>query len=114
MLRKAINNQLHVHLEMIHDLEELRTKKYGHLLEHAQVVMSTDEAAGYENYNRTIMHYEGRIKEARSILRIIDDVELRVHADKCTSCGHHEIGTVDHNGKFIALNPGSKVLVRRV
>ena len=109
MLRKAISNQLEHILQTTGDLEEQRTKEYGY-----QIILTWDERAGYENLTRSIMHYEGRAKEARSILRMIDDLELRVHADKCTCCGHHEIGTVDHNGKFIALNPGSKVLVRRV
>ena len=109
MIRKAISNQLKAHLETTEELEKRRAKEYGH-----QVVLSLDEKAGYENLTRSIMHYEGRAKEARSILRMIDDLELRIHADKCKCCGHHEVGTVDHNGTFIALNPGSKVLVRRV
>lgn len=113
MLRKAISNQLKFILQMTEDLEKERTKKYSHLLGHAQVVMSLDEKAAYENMTRSIMHYEGRAKEARSILRMIDDVELRVRADKCKHCNHHEIGTVDLDGKFTALKPGERILVRK-
>lgn len=109
MLRKAISNQLEHILQTTEDLEQVRAKDYGH-----QVVLSVDEKAGYENMTRSIMHYEGRAKEARSILRMIDDLELRVHADKCEHCNHHEIGTVDRNGKFTAIKPGQKILVRRV
>lgn len=107
MLRKVVSNQLKAHLYTTESLEKERAKDYGH-----QVVLSIDEKAGYENMTRTIMHYEGRTKEARSILRMIDDLELRVHADKCECCNHHEIGTVDHSGKFTALKPGQMVLVR--
>ena len=107
MLRKAISNQLESHLKSIEAIEEKRAVEYGH-----QVVLNSDEAAGYANLTKNIMHYEGRVKEARSILRIIDDLEFRVHADKCKHCDHHEIGVVDHKGKFIALKPGQMVLIR--
>jgi hypothetical protein len=107
VLRKAIGNQLMAHLQTTEDLEKRRAKEYGH-----QIVLSVDEKAGYENLTRSIMHYEGRAKEARSILRMIDDLELRVHADKCEHCNHHEIGVVDFKGKFHAVKPGQKVLVR--
>ncbi|NOQ49753.1 MAG: hypothetical protein GQ553_03715 [Nitrosomonadaceae bacterium] len=103
-----ISNQLKAHLETIEGLEKRRAKEYGH-----QVVLNTDEAAGYSNLTRSIMHYEGRTKEARSILRIIGDVELRVRADKCRCCDHHEIGTVDLDGKFTALKPGQRILIRK-
>jgi hypothetical protein len=86
VLRKAIGNQLMAHLQTTEDLEKRRAKEYGH-----QIVLSVDEKAGYENLTRSIMHYEGRAKEARSILRMIDDLELRVHADKCEHCNHHEM-----------------------
>jgi len=109
MIRKAISNQLEHLLQTMSDLEDTRTKEYGY-----QIILSLDERAGYENLTRSIAHYEGRVKEARSILRMVDDLELRVHADRCKCCGHHEIGTVDHKGNFIGLDPGSKVLVRRV
>ncbi len=113
MLRQAIGNQLKFILQMTEDLENERTKKYAHKMDHAQVVMSLDEKAAYENITRSIMHYEGRAKEARSILRMIDDVELRVRADKCECCDHYEIGTVDLDGKFIALKPGERILRRK-
>ena len=112
MLRKAISNQLEHILQTTENLEQERTKKYAHKMDHAQVVMSLDEKAAYENMTRSIMHYEGRAKEAESILRMIDNLELRVRADKCTCCGHHEIGTVDLDGKFTALKPGERILVR--
>ena len=60
------------------------------------------------------MHYEGRAKEARSILRMIDDLELKVTASKCEHCNHHEIGVTKHNGSFTALKPGEMILVRKV
>ena len=107
MLRKAISNQLKTHLETTEELEKKRAKEYGH-----QVVLTLDERAGYENRTRSIVHYEGRVKEARSILRMIDDLELRIHADKCEHCNHHEIGVADHKGKFTALKPGQMVLTR--
>jgi hypothetical protein len=44
---------------------------------------------------------------------MIDDLELRIHADLCNHCGHHEIGVIDLAGKFYAVKPGQKVLVRR-
>jgi len=109
MLSEMISNQLEHHLQTVEDLEKRRAKEYGH-----QVVLNTDEAAGYANITRSIMHYEGRAKEARSILRIIGDVELRVRADKCGHCNHHEIGTVDLDGKFTALKPGQRILIRKV
>ncbi len=108
MLRQAISNQLKFILKTTEALEETRAKDYGH-----QVVLSLDERAGYDNMTRSIMHWEGRAKEARSILRMIDDVELRVRADKCECCNHHEIGTVDLDGKFTALKPGERILRRK-
>ncbi len=114
MLRKAISNQLKFILETTEALEQQKEKQYGHKMDHAQVVMSVDEAAGLENLNRSIIHWEGRAKEARSILRIIDDLELRVRADKCKCCNHHEIGTVDLNGKFTALKPGQRILIQNI
>ncbi len=108
MLRQAIGNQLKFILETTEALEKERAMMYGH-----QVVLTLDERAGYENLTRSIMHYEGRAKEARSILRMIDDVELRVRVDKCECCDHHEIGTVDLDGKFTALKPGQKILIRK-
>ncbi len=109
MLRKAISNQLEAHLKTVEVVEGNRAKDYGW-----QVILSLDERAGYENLTRTIMHYEGRAKEARSILRMIDDLELRVRADKCEHCDHHEIGTVDLNGKFTALKPGQRILIQNI
>lgn len=108
MLRKAIGNQLEHLLQTTEDLEKKRAKDYGW-----QVILSLDEKAGYNNVTNSIMHYEGRAKEARSILRMIDDLELRVHADKCERCSHHEMGVVDHKGTFIALKPGQMVLIRK-
>jgi len=32
---------------------------------------------------------------------------------KCRHCGHHEIGIVTKDGKFIALKPGDKVALIR-
>lgn len=113
MLRQAISNQLKFILQMTEDLEQERTKKYAHKMDHAQVVMSLDEKAAYENLTRSIMHYEGRAKEARSILRMIDNVELRVRAGRCEHCNHHEIGTVDLDGKFTALKLGERILRRK-
>lgn len=107
MLRKAIADQLEHHYQTIEDLEKRRAKEYGH-----QVVLSVDEKAGYENLTRSIMHYEGRVEEARSILRMIDDLEVPVIADKCKCCGHHEIGIGIVN-EFRALKPGELILVRR-
>jgi hypothetical protein len=109
MLRQAISNQLGHLLQTIEDLEATRAKDYGY-----QVALTLDERAGYDNIAKSIMHWEGRAKEARSILRMIDDVELRVRTDKCECCNHHEIGTVDLDGKFTALKPGQRILIRRV
>jgi hypothetical protein len=109
VLRKAISNQLEFILKTCEGLEGTRAKDYGH-----QVALTLDERAGYENLTQSLMHWEGRAKEARSILRMMDDLELAVCTNKCRCCGHHEVGTVDNSGRFIALNPGSKVLVRRV
>jgi hypothetical protein len=100
MLRKAIANQIKAHGETIEELEEMKRN-------------GTLRTMGKTNVINSIMHYEGRAKEARSILRMIDDLELRVHADKCKHCGHHEIGVVDFAGKFYAVKPGQKILVRR-
>jgi len=36
-----------------------------------------------------------------------------VKARKCRHCGHHEIGIVTKDGKFIALKPGDKVALRQ-
>lgn len=109
MLSEMISNQLEAHDKTIHELEKRRKKEYGW-----QLGLSLDERAGYNNLTNSIMHYEGRAKEARSILRIIGDVELRIHADKCKCCNHHEIGTVDHKGKFTALKPGQRIIIRKV
>ena len=108
MLRKAISNQLKFILQTQEDIEKRRAKEYGH-----QVVLSLDEKAGYENLSRSITHWEGRAKEARSILRMIDDVEVRVRAAKCECCNHHEIGWTDLDGKFTALKPDQKIMVRK-
>ena len=37
----------------------------------------------------------------------------KVKARKCRRCGHHEIGIVTKDGKFIALKPGDKVALRQ-
>ncbi len=34
-----------------------------------------------------------------------------VTAQKCVSCGHHEIGIVTQDGHYIALKPGMRVEV---
>ena len=102
MLRKAISNQLNAHLEAIQGLEDKRRREYGgHRL-----------TEGYKNLTNSIMHYEGRVEEARSILRMIDDLEVRVTASECDHCGHHEIGYQDSYTKFHALRPGQWILVR--
>lgn len=105
MLRKAIKNQLDHHLQTIQDLEKRRAKEYPGCL-------AQDAPAGYQNLTMSIIHYEGRAKEARSILRMIDDLEVPVIADKCGHCGHHEIGVGIVN-EFRALKPGELILVRR-
>lgn len=108
MIRKAISNQLGHHLQTTEDLEKRKVKEYSH---HP---LSLNEKASRENLNRSIMHYEGRAKEARSILRMIDDLELKVTANKCECCNHHEIGVTNNKDKFTALKPGQMILVRRV
>lgn len=108
MLRKAISNQLKFILKTTEELEQQRAKEYGH-----QVALNDDERAGYNNLTNIVMHWEGRAKEARSILRMIDDLEVPVIADKCGHCGHHEIG-VGIVDKFRALKPGELILVRHI
>lgn len=104
-LRKAISNQLEHHLQTTEDLEKRRAREYGH-----QTTLNTDEASGYANITRSIMHYEGRAKEARSILRIIDDLEGKIAASKCEHCNHHEIG-YNVRGEFTALKPDDRIVV---
>lgn len=107
MLRKAIANQIEAHGETLEALFAERAEKYGY-----QVTLTVDEKAGYENLTRSIMHYEGRVKEARSILRMIDDLEVPVDTGLCGYCGHHEVG-VSIKSKFRALKPGEMILIRR-
>ena len=35
-----------------------------------------------------------------------------VTARTCDCCGHHEIGVVDDKGKYVALKPGMRVVVK--
>ena len=39
------------------------------------------------------------------------DLISTVKAEKCGRCGHHEIGTVDKNGKFTQLKPGTQIII---
>ena len=110
MLRKAISNQLEHILQTTDDLEKKRAKDYGH-----QVALTLDEKAGYNNVTNSIMHYEGRAKEARSILRMIDDLEVTVGTSKCMHCGHHEVGYRENTwNEFTALKPGERIIVRNI
>ncbi len=63
MIRTAIGNQLNAHLETLQELEKQRALYDNNKMD-----------IGYDNLTHSIMHYEGRIKEARSILRIVDDL----------------------------------------
>lgn len=108
MLRQEISVVLEGHYKMIEELEGKRAALYGHLPYNL-----ARKESGYMNLTNSIIFYEGRVEEARGILTIIDDIELRVHADKCEHCNHHEIGVVDHKGKFRAVKPGEKIMVRR-
>jgi hypothetical protein len=41
----------------------------------------------------------------------IKSLDVTVKAQKCEHCGHHEIGTVDKDGKFTPLKPGTKIII---
>ena len=52
-------------------------------------------------------------REALDKQRSPKTITGRVKARKCRHCGHHEIGIVTKDRKFIALRPGDKVVLRQ-
>jgi hypothetical protein len=34
-----------------------------------------------------------------------------VKAQKCDHCSHHEIGTIDKDGEFTQLKPGTQIII---
>ncbi len=45
--------------------------------------------------------------------RILKRISGKVKARKSRHCGHHEIGIVTKDGRFIALKPGDKVVLSK-
>jgi hypothetical protein len=48
-------------------------------------------------------------RKAKSILA--SSISGIVKAQKCKTCGHHEIGIVTDEGNYISLKPGMKVRI---
>jgi hypothetical protein len=48
-------------------------------------------------------------RKAKSILA--SSIRGIVKAQKCKTCGHHEIGIVTDEGNYISLKPGMKVRI---
>jgi hypothetical protein len=111
MLRNALVVQIESCLKQIQELEECRAKFYKDEMEHIPEMMRPYKVnAGYENLNRSIIHYEGRVEEAREILQIIDDLEAEVVASKCSCCGHHEI-CIRNEEDQVPLKPGTRIVL---
>lgn len=64
---------------------------------------------------RIVSYIDGRATNRGDLVQINSDtrkaarIRGTVTARKCKHCGHHEIGLITENGRYLPLNPGMKV-----